>query len=187
MNRLRNLLECGWIPSDEKKREILRKRSWALAARTETAAGANEPLEVVEFHLAGERYAIATKFVREVQPLREFTSLPGSPSFVLGLINVRGQLLSVVDLKKFFDLPERGLTDLNKVLVVSAGSLELGILADGIVGVKAIPLPDIQEPLPTLSNIGAEFLRGITKDQLILLDVEKILSHRTMVIHEQVD
>lgn len=186
VDHLRAVIDQGWTPTDEEKRRILRARAQGLAGERRPApSDEEEHLEVVEFSLANERYAIESSYIRQVYPLREFTPLPGTPPFVLGIVNVRGQLLSVIDLKKFFDLPERGLTDLNKVIVVRAGPMELGILADGIVGVKALPLREIQEPLPTFTGIRAEYLRGIAKDRLIVLEAGRILSDRTIVVHEQ--
>jgi purine-binding chemotaxis protein CheW len=183
-DRLRSVIEQGWTPTDEEKRKVLRTRALALAGEPPRSPDAEERLEVLAFRLASEQYALESRHVREVQPLREFTPLPGTPSFVLGVVNIRGQIVSVIDPKKFFELPERGLTDLNKVIVVNVGDMELGILADGIVGVKTVPLRELQEPLPTLTGIRAEYLRGIAKDGLILLDVERILSDKTILVPE---
>jgi len=74
-----------------------------------------------------------------------------------------GQILSVIDIKKFFGLPEKGLTDLNKVIVVRTQQMELGILADAVLGVRAIGLSDLQNSLPTLTGIRAEYLRESRK------------------------
>src|SRR5439155_25417175 len=125
--------------------------------------------------------------VREVYPLKELTPLPCTPPFVLGIINVRGKILSVIDIKKFFDLPEKGLTDLNKVIIVHADEMELGILADALLGVRAIPLEELQPSLPTLTGIRAEYLKGVTKDRLVILDTEKILSDKGIIVHEEVE
>lgn len=171
----------------EQIRSILRARAQALARETEEKSAPGEYLEVVEFLLAQERYGIESSCVREVYPLKELTPLPGTPPFVLGIINVRGQILSLIDIKKFFDLPEKGLSDLNKVIIVANGQMQLGILADVILGVHAIPLPELQPSLPTLTGIRAEYLRAVTKERLVVLDVKKILSDRTIVLHQQVE
>jgi purine-binding chemotaxis protein CheW len=145
------------------------------------------PLEVVEFLLASEHYGIELTHIREIHALSELTPLPGTPAFVMGLANVRGQILSVIDIKKFFGLPEKGLTDLNKVIVVRTQQMELGILADAVLGVRAIGLNELQTSLPTLTGIRAEYLRGITKDPLVVLDVEKILSNEKIVVNDEGD
>ena len=180
------VLESGWAPKPEEKRKILKARAKALARREEQETPVQERIEVVEFLLAYERYALESSYVREVYPLKELTPVPCTPPFVLGIINVRGQILSVIDLKKFFDLPEKGLTDLNKVIIVKGDSMQLGILADVILGVRSISLLDVQAPLPTLTGIREEYLRGVTSERLVVLDVGSILSDKNIVIHEEV-
>ena len=178
--------DSGWAPQPAEKRNILKARAQALARRREQEAPAEEQIEVVEFLLAYERYALESSYVREVYPLKELTPVPCTPPFVLGIINVRGQILSVIDLKKLFDLPEKGLTDLNKVILVQSDAMQLGILADLILGVRAIPVPDVQVPLPTLTGIREEYLRGVTRECLVVLDVGRILSDKNLVVHEEV-
>jgi len=91
-------------------------------------------IEVIAFTLVTEIYGIESNFVKEVYTLTDFTPLPGVPSYIFGIINVRGQILPVIDLKKFFNLPEKGLGELNKVIILSNGLMEFGILADVVLG-----------------------------------------------------
>jgi purine-binding chemotaxis protein CheW len=125
--------------------------------------------------------------VREIYPLKEFTPIPCTPPFVLGIVNVRGQILSVIDIKKFFDLPEKGLADLNAVIILHSESMEFGILADVIMGVRNIVASELQTSLPTLTGIREEYLKGITKEQTAILDAEKLLSDKSIVVHELVE
>jgi purine-binding chemotaxis protein CheW len=99
-------LEQGFVPSSVEKKQILQARARALAEESKKDEGA-QSVEVVEFLLASERYGIKSDCVREIYPMKQFTPLPCTPSFVLGIISVRGQILSVIDIKKFFDLPEK--------------------------------------------------------------------------------
>ncbi len=146
----------------------------------------NEGLEVIEFGLAHERYAIEQALVREVVALRELTPLPCTPAFIRGILNLRGQILPLIDIKKFFDLPESGITDLHWVIVVRAGDVELGILADAIAGVRTIPLNVIQPSLPTLTGIRSQYLKGVTDQLMVVLDAGKILSDPRIVVDEEV-
>ncbi|MEK6210807.1 MAG: chemotaxis protein CheW [Pseudomonadota bacterium] len=168
-------------------KQILRARAQALARPLESAPVAEASIEVLEFRLAQERYALETRYVREVHPLKNLTPLPCTPAFVLGIVNVRGRILPVLDLKKFFGLPENGLTDLHRVILVGDGDLELGVLADVGVGVLTIPVESMQPPLPTLTGIGAEYLKGITAERLVVLDMGRILSDPKILVHEEVD
>ncbi len=172
-------------PGPGERKKILRARADLLARRP---AGKQDEgtVEVVEFLLANERYGIESGYVREVYPLKDYTPLPCTPAFVLGLVNVRGRVVSVVDIRKFFELPEKGISDLNKVIIIHGGSMEFGILADSILGVRNIATTDIQPPLPTLTGIREEFLRGITTERLAVLDAQKLLAHKNIVVHEEV-
>ena len=180
-------LEQGWLPTLEEKKALLRQRAKALAREPEKETAALVYLEIVAFQLAYETYGVESAFVREVYPLKDFTPLPCTPPFVLGIINMRGQILSVIDLKKFFDLPEKGLTDLNKVIILHNDKMEVGILADVILGVQLIPLEDIQPSLPTLTGVREAYLKGVSTEQTVILDAEKLLSNQDIIVHEEVE
>jgi purine-binding chemotaxis protein CheW len=181
-------LQRKLTPGPEEKRKILRHRARLLAASSKAEATAQgSPIEIVEFVLGPERYGIESSLIREIHPLNEFTPLPCTPAFVLGLVNVRGQILSIIDIKKLFDLPEKGLTDLNKIIIVHAHSVELGILADTILGTRSIAPEELHPALPTLTGIRADYLQGITKDSLVVLDVGKILADERILVDEMVN
>jgi purine-binding chemotaxis protein CheW len=174
----------GFEPGPEEKKRILKERAGILACETEKKADADS-LEVVEFLLAKEHYGIESHFIREVYPLKDYTPLPGVPPFVLGLVNVRGQILSVIDIKKFFDMPEQGISDLNKVIIINDDTMEFGILADAVLGVRKVAVSDIGPPLPTLTGIREEFLRGITCERTVILDTARILADKKIIIHQE--
>jgi purine-binding chemotaxis protein CheW len=166
---------------------ILQARARALARRPLRALAEGTMLEVLEFRLASERYAVESRLVQEVHPLRDLTPLPCTPPFVLGIVNVRGRILPVLDLKKFFDLPERGLTDLHRIILVRGNDLELGLLADVIVGVRSVEAGSLQPSLPTLTGIRADFLKGVTDERLVVLDLDRILRDPKIIVHEEVE
>ena len=170
-----------------KKKEIFRTRTRELAEEPIEEKKREEYLEVVEFILAYERYGIESSYIREVYPLKDFTPIPCTPPFVVGISNIRGQILSVINIKEFFGLPAKGLSNLNRVIIVHLADMEVGILADGIVGIRLILPGDIQTSLPTLTDRRSEYLRGVTADRLAILDVEKILSDPRIIVHEEVE
>ncbi|HEY2922965.1 MAG TPA: chemotaxis protein CheW [Candidatus Binatia bacterium] len=174
-------------PSAEERKKILKARAQELGRDGENGKTIGESIEIVEFMLAYEKYGIESSYVREIHALKELTPVPCTPPFVLGIINVRGQIVSVIDMKKFFDLPERGLTDLNKVIIVHDDTMEFGILADSILGVRTISTEEIQPPLPTLTGIQAAYLRGVTKEPTVVLDGAKMLSSRNLRVHEEIE
>jgi purine-binding chemotaxis protein CheW len=165
--------------------DILRERARQLAQPPEEETSA-AVIEVVMLLLAYETYAIETAYVREVYPLKDLTLLPCTPAFVAGIVNVRGQVMSVIDLKQLFELPVKGLTDLNKIVILSDGMMEFGILADAILGVQNIPLHEIEPVLPTLTGVREDYLKGITAEGVVVLDAAKLLHSDNIVIHEEV-
>ena len=183
----RAAVERVWAPDSGETRRILKARAEVLARPPGQADAAGEQIEVVEFVLAYEHYAVETRCVREVCPLENLTPLPCTPAFVLGIVNLRGEILSVIDIKKFFDLPEEGLTDLNKVIVLRSANMLFGILADAVAGVHRIPLAGIQPSLPTLTGVREAYLRGVTAKRTVILDAEKLLADERIVVQEQVE
>ena len=179
--------EQAWTPGADETSRILRERALALAAEPGRTQTLDQSIEVVEFLLAHERYAVESSCVREVYPLENLAPLPCTPAFVLGIVNLRGEIVSVIDLRRFFDLPQTGLPDLNKVIVLESGNRVFGILADAIVGVRRIALADIQPSLPTLTGIREKYLKGITPERTVVLDAGKLLADEAIVVQEQVD
>jgi purine-binding chemotaxis protein CheW len=140
----------------------------------------------VEFQLAQERYALEQRHVREVCPFDSLTPLPCVPPHVMGIVNLRGQILPVLNLKKFFDLPEAGITDLHMIIVLRSGDVEIGLLADVVLGISVIDDAVLQPTLPTLTGIRSQYLKGVGPGQTIVLDARKILEDPRLVVDEEV-
>lgn len=170
---------------EEDREEILSRRAKELA-REPVVESPADFLEVIEFLLAHEKYALESSFVKEVYPLKTITELPGTPAFVKGIINVRGRIVSVIDIKKIFDLPDKGLGDLNKVIILHSKGMEFGILADVIIGTGKVPLNGLQLSIATLTGVREEYLKGVAQDGLIVLDAEKILRDEKIIVNEKV-
>lgn len=180
LERSREVLECALAPAGKDKVQILKARAAALA-RNPAVPQDQASLELVTFVLGGETYGLQLHWVREMFSLRELTRLPWTPPFVAGIAKVRGRILTVIDVKKLFGLPKKGLTELNKVLVIQSDGKEVGILADQILGTRRVPLDIVQTSLPTLTGVRADYLRGVTNQHLIVLDAEKILNSNLLV------
>jgi purine-binding chemotaxis protein CheW len=176
----------GESPGPEENRAILKARAVQLAARPPQESAPGSRLECLEFQLSGESYAMDLSYISQTLPLADFTPLFCTPGYVLGITNLRGRIISIVDLRRFFELPEVGLCDLNRVIVVGDGTMEFGILADRVVGMMSLPLEDLQAPPAALTGLRSEFLTGVTADRLALLDIAKILSDSRILVHEEV-
>ncbi len=120
-----------------------------------------EMLEVLRFRLAAEIYALELAWIAQVRPVVEVTPLPGVPSFVRGVVNVSGRIVSLVDLKVRFELPDAALSAASVVIILSGAGMEIGLLADEVLGIEKIPAESLQAQLPTLSGVRAEYLKGV--------------------------
>jgi purine-binding chemotaxis protein CheW len=168
------------------RQQILERRALRLAEPPPAAAPRQGLLDIVEFRVGAERYAIETSFVREVFRGKALTSVPGAPDFVVGIINVRGRIISVVDIRGFFGLPGRKDAEDVQVLILQSEAMEFALLADEIAGVDRISSTDLQATLPTLSGVRSEYLKGITADRLTVLDAGKMLADPALVVDEEV-
>jgi purine-binding chemotaxis protein CheW len=188
---IRNRVTASYGPAtadaatqQEERKRVLRQRARELSQDTRGPAVPDAILSVVEFELAGDRYAVELVHVREVSLLKELTPVPCTPDFVVGIINLRGEIRTVIDLRKFFDLPSKGITELNKIIMMHAGGVELGLLADVIMGVRAVSVAALQPPLPTLTGVRGDYLRGVTHDRLVVLDAAKLLASSHIIVND---
>ncbi len=169
----------------EAKKRLLQERA-RLLAQEPTPAATGEVLVLVEFTLGAAHYGVDSTLVREVYPLKDYTPLPGTPPFILGLMNVRGQIISITDLSPLFGLPDRGLRNANQVIILKNATREFAILVDAIVGIRTVPWADLQEDLPTLTGFAADFFLGITADRLAVLDGVRLLTDDRLVVNSDV-
>lgn len=166
--------------------DILRKRARELARPLQDMERESDVLKIVEFQLGGEIYGLELDLILEVYPLRGLTPIPGVPSFVQGIINVRGQIVSVIDLRIFFEMQSQELSDSTSVIILQSKNMEFGILADAIIGIDTIAKKEIMPSLPTLTGIRADFLKGVSRERLVILDGAKLLADTRLIVNEEV-
>lgn len=171
----------------KKKQEILKERAVALAKVIEIPASNQNELKSVVFFLANEMYALEMKYVREVSLLKEFTELPCVPKFVYGLMNLRRQILPIIDLRRLFELPIKETTLDTKIIILKLEDRELALLTDHLIGMRSIISNDIQLPLPTQTGVRQAFLKGITNEGIILLDGAKLLTSKLLEVNEEIN
>jgi len=169
----------------DRTREILKARAESLAQERDAGPDAREYLEVLSFLLGQEKYGVETRYVREVCPLNDLTLLPGTPAFVLGIVNVRGRVLSVIDIRKLFDLPQKGVGDLDRIIILHHEGMELGLLGNSIIGVGKVPVDELQPSLPTLTGLRGDLLKGVTRDRMAILDAGRLLCDDRIIVREE--
>lgn len=169
--------------SDEQIKNILDERA-ALLARTEDIAGQQVIKQYVTFQLGDERYGFEVRLVEEIQPVKDLTPIPCTPDFIVGAVNVRGSILPVVDIKSLFSLPATGLRPSSKIMVVSAGDIRMGVLADQVEEVIDIATDQISPQIATLSGATEEFIDGVTNDAIIIINMAALAGDKRMIIHQ---
>jgi len=134
--------------------------------------------QIVVFKLGGEDYGIEINQVREIIRKREITPVPRQPDYVEGVINVRGTIIPVINLKKRFGLPDDPSTQPHTIIVESGEGL-VGILVDSVSEVIRVPQDRIHHPPSVSMEANSRYLRGICRvgDRLLIyLDVKKVVS-----------
>jgi purine-binding chemotaxis protein CheW len=168
----------------ERARSVMEERARALARVPPEPPRATEILEVAIFALGAERYAIETRHVREIVRLADFTPVPGAPDFLVGVMSLRGEILAVIDLRRFLGVPAVGLTDLSRVVVLGPEPAAFGVLADEAREVSTLRIEEVLEPPETVAGVGREYLRGVTKDALLVLDGAALLGDPRLFINQ---
>ncbi len=171
------------VPTPVQAQAILEERARALA-RAAAPPATEEVLELVTFHLAQERYAVETRHVRTVARFTEGVPVPGTPDFLCGVMNLRGTILTVFDLRKLFGIVTAEQSNRTRVLVLGGDRDEFGILADAVEEVVMLPISQVLEPPGSVAGIGREYLRGVTRDALIVLDGGVLLRDGRLTIDQ---
>jgi purine-binding chemotaxis protein CheW len=144
------------------------------------AKSAEDPiLQWVTFRLENESYGINVMQVQEVLRYTEIAPVPGAPPYVLGIINLRGNVVTVIDTRSRFALPNADTTDQTRIVIIEAENQVVGILVDSVAEVVYLRQSEIE----TTPNVGndesAKFIQGVchkNDELLILVDLEKLMS-----------
>lgn len=159
--------------SDQDKIYIESEEEWACGAKT-----SGKTLRVLVFALGDENYCIDVRQAKEVIKMPDATRVPNTPAFVVGVANLRGRIVSILDGHYFFSLESKGKPNDARVIVTDVSGEMVGLMVDQVRDTLEIEEASIQEPLATLKGRLAEYTLGqvpMQNDILILLDLEKIL------------
>lgn len=173
------------LPREEIQR-ILKKRAEALARPLQERQTHAEPLELLVFSLAGERYAVDTAHVLDVVPLREVTPLPCTPAFVLGVVNHRGRILPVLDFRRLFGLAGEGVPAGARLVAAEAGGMRFAIFADNVAGMTRVERRDMTAPPVAFTDDQKAWLLGVTAEMIAVLDLEAMVRASRIVVNEEV-
>ena len=148
-----------------------------------------EELKVIVFSLADEQYGIEVDKVRTIERMMPITRVPKTPAFVKGVINLRGVVTPVIDLRGRFGLPETEATDTSRIIIVQVNDLEVGFIVDSANDVIDIDSDRIDSPPEIVGGIKAKYLRGVARLDdnrlLIMLNLVEVLNKDEIIQLEQ--
>lgn len=183
----RRAVEATERLSLEEASRILKERARALARPVEEAVTQAEGLELLVFSVGAERYGIETDHVVEVIPLRELTPVPCTPASILGVVNHRGRILPVLDLRRLFDLADQGVAEGSRVVAVEAGGMTFGIFAGAVTGTVRIGVEEVA-PSPATSAADRQgLIRGVTGEMVAVLDLDALSRDPRITVNEEVN
>lgn len=140
-----------------------------------------EALHLIVFRLAREWYGVEITKVKEITKTGKITYLPSSPEFIAGIVNLRGSILSVTDLKTIFSLPYEESTEKTRIIAIESGVLETGLLVDEVVDSIEVPVRKIEPVLLSIPEERRRYIEGqchVNNKLIALINVEKVLEER---------
>jgi purine-binding chemotaxis protein CheW len=149
-------------------------------ARHSSQRGAQSPgtLQLVSFRLSDEEYGIEITKIQEIILMGEITRVPHTPPYVKGLINLRSNVIPILDLRLRFAMAEGAVTDDTRIMVVNVKGKTIGLIVDTVNEVLRISQDEISPPPPTVTGLGREYLTGLVRREnrlLIMLDIDNLL------------
>lgn len=177
--------------------QILKRRAEQLA-EVPIREAEGEQVELALLRLGHEVYGLDTQHVFEIRPVERITRVPRVPEWVAGAVNLRGRILSVIDLQRFLGLThgehDKDSSPATRYLVVVATpDMEVALLADQILSVESIPAGKIQDASGSVRGIRAEYIRGIGErggegdgSMLVILNLPALLADKQLIVHEEI-
>ena len=138
-----------------------------------------QTMQVVSFALGSEEYGVDIAQVQEINRMVAITHVPRAPHFMEGVINLRGQLIPIIDLRTRFGMPRTEHTKNTRIVVTEIGSKRVGMVVDSVSEVLRIPVEQIEDAPDLVAGVDTEYIRGVGKmgDRLIImLDLGRVIS-----------
>jgi purine-binding chemotaxis protein CheW len=148
-----------------------------MMVATEMERAAHEE-QLVAFCLANEIYGVDISLIHEIIRLRDITEIPRTSPDIEGVINLRGKIVPILDLRKRLGLPAVERTGATRIIVVEIADCTVGVVVDAVTGVLRMPDANIEPPSELVSDLDADYIRGVGKADeklVILLDMPKVL------------
>ncbi len=144
----------------------------------EASATGEDVLQLVTFTLKDEEYAVDILKVQEINRIVEITEVPNAPQYVEGVINLRGKVIPVINLRMKFGFEEKEFDDISRIIIMDVNGITNGIIVDSVSEVLRIPSHIVESAPPLASDVISMYIKGIAKFEerlIILIDIEKLI------------
>jgi len=183
-------------PAPEVLEQIWSRRA-ELLAQAPVQEDEGEQVKLVLIQLGRETYGLDAKYVFEIRPANQITPVPRVPDWVTGVINLRGRILSVLDLRRFFGLApaevseEDEMSPGSELLIVKTPTMEVALLADDVLAVESLLANRVRDVTDIIRGIRPEYVRGVVErqdgtDLLVVLDLMTLLADEQLIVHEEI-
>lgn len=136
-------------------------------------------IQVVSFKLGAEEYGVDIAQVQEINRMVAVTHVPRAPEFMEGVINLRGQLIPIIDLRSRFGMPRAEHTKNTRIVVTEIGAKRVGMVVDSVSEVLRLATDQIEDAPEMITGVDTEYIRGVGKIEdrlIILLDLARVIS-----------
>lgn len=174
-NAANELGASAFMPTEEKMVSILKKRAQIIATQSSNIENEKNDLTYIHFCLGkNEQYGIPYQYAKEVLQKPPLTFAPYSPNFISGVINRRGVILPIIDLKILFGINKSSENE-QAIIVIESDKITMGILVDSIIGNVNYSLTDLDPPLLVNKNIKPEYITGLHNGIIAIINIKEIL------------
>lgn len=156
--------------------EVLHERALALARQDDSSEPIGKQLELFCFRIHDETFGFDARYSREVFRMKQYTRVPCTPDFVMGVTNYQGEFYSLIDLGRFFERPRLAFTNLNQVIAIDAPEMAFGFVVDEPLGILSVSADSLRDAPYPPEDMRTPFITGITLDGIVYLDLQAIIA-----------
>ena len=146
----------------------------------ESSTVGEEVLQFVTFTLNNEEYAVDILNVQEINRITEIAKVPNSPDFIEGVVNLRGKVIPVINLRKIFGFEEKDTDDTSRIIIMEIQGITNGLIVDSVSEVLRMPASLIEPPPSMSSELNSKFIKGIAKIEgrlIIMLEINRLIGN----------
>lgn len=183
LERLQQAFSQAEVLTAEQAEVVMAERARLLAQVPQEAPDTSEILELMILQLGSERVGLETRYIREVNRLTDATPIPGAPDFLIGVTNLRGQVLAVMELRSLLGITIEKSDD-PPLIVLGTDRPEFGVIVDAVHEVTTLRIDEIL-PLPgSINGVARDYLRGVTEEALLIADGGVLLADERLYMDE---